>query len=121
MEENGGKWGKLGGNGEIAGVARGMWVVEGCGGMRNMGHKWEKVGEKWDEMLMFYSPISPLIWRSKTFPSAPFIQISAPHPPDGKLGILATHRHSPPRRLVRILEPKAPPPANARQAAGIPA
>ena len=25
--------GERGGNGEIAGIAHGMWVVEGCGGM----------------------------------------------------------------------------------------
>ena len=30
MGANGGKWGKMG---EIEGIAHGMWVVEGCGGM----------------------------------------------------------------------------------------
>ena len=48
MGENGGKWGKLEengekwrGNGEIAGIEHGMWVVEGCGGMwlRKMAEK----------------------------------------------------------------------------------
>ena len=31
MEENRGKWG--GRDGEMAGIAHGMWAVEGCGGM----------------------------------------------------------------------------------------
>ena len=35
MGKMGGTWGDMGGggDGEIAGIAHGMWVVEGCGGM----------------------------------------------------------------------------------------
>ena len=37
-----------GADGEVGGIAPGMWVVEGCGGMllRKVGEKWEKVGTK---------------------------------------------------------------------------
>ena len=65
--ENGGKWGKLGGNGgkwgEILGMAHGTWAVEGCGGMwfgilgQKCGKDEGKMGEKWDEIPIFYSPV----------------------------------------------------------------
>ena len=43
-----GKWAEMEDNGEIAGIAHGMRVVEGCGGMwwRKMG---QKMGEKWEK------------------------------------------------------------------------
>ena len=46
MEKNGAKSGRV--DGEIAGIAPGMWVVECCGGMwfRKMGAKWQKNGTK---------------------------------------------------------------------------
>ena len=48
MEKNGEKWRKMEGNGKIVVIAQGMWVVEGCGGMRlrKMGEIWEKNGRK---------------------------------------------------------------------------
>ena len=47
-------------NGEMAGMAHGMWVVEGCGRMwlRKMGEG--DVGEKWDETPIFYGPMFPI-------------------------------------------------------------
>ena len=90
MEENGGKRGgigEIGGNGEIAGIAHGTWVVEGCGGMRlrtmgqKMGEKWEKNGTKYP---FFTAPFLPFSRRSWIFPTAPFVNISSPHSPAEK-------------------------------------
>ena len=50
-EGNGGKWG-------AAGIAHGMWVVEGCGGM------WlRKMGQKWEENRMSYPFFTVLFSR----------------------------------------------------------
>ena len=96
--EMGGKWGEMGGNGEKGGGDSGhstqdvgWWrdVVEGNG--RNMGRKMGRNPR-------FHSAIFVLGRRSP--PTVPFVEISSWHP----LGLFATHRHSPPRRLVRMLE-----------------
>ena len=65
-------------NGEIAGIACGMWVVEGCGGMwlRKMGENGRKMGGKWDEIPIFYSPISPIFLELKIFPTVPFVKLA---------------------------------------------
>ena len=52
MGGNRGKWRKMWGNGGdwgIAGIAHGVWVVEGCGGMwlRKMGQQQERNGTKY--------------------------------------------------------------------------
>ena len=60
MGEMGGKGGRNGGGAEeIAGIAHGMWVVEGCGGMRlrKMGPKWGGGGE-WGENGTKYTHFS---------------------------------------------------------------
>ena len=62
MEENGEKWGELeknggGGGMEISGIAHGMRVVEGCGGLI----KWDQNGRKMGENTHFsQSPFSHL-------------------------------------------------------------
>ena len=111
MEKNGGKWGGMGENGgkwgdmrkwgnrEIAVIAHGMWV---CGGL-------------WQDMV---EENGRKIGRNTHFSESHF-----PHFPGGlplnslcknqltaltnrKMGIRATHRHSPPRRLLRRLVDK---------------
>ena len=99
-----GKWGgKWEGNGEIVGIAHGMWVVEGCGGMwlRKMGGTWEKNGTK---QSFFAVPFSPFFPGSKMFPTIPFVKNQLTALTDRKVGIFATHRHSAPRRPVQMLE-----------------
>ena len=98
------------GNGEIAGIAHGMWVVEGCGGMwlrkmGEMGGKWEENGRKMGENthLSPIFPFTPFFWRSKVFPTIPFVNTSSPHSMTEKWESFATHRHSPPRWPVRML------------------
>ena len=88
--------GHEGGNGTIAVIAHGMWVVEGCGGMwlRKMEENWE--GEKWDEKPFFTVPFPPFFRRSKIFLSIPFVKIGSPHSPTEKwefLPLCDTHRH----------------------------
>ena len=105
MEENGGKWG---GDGEIAVIAHGMWVVEGCGGicLREMGEDWEKKGTKWDKMgqngtkwdkiPIFLGTILPIFPEVEDLPTVPFVTISSPHSPTEKwasLPLTDTHRH----------------------------
>ena len=101
MEENGGggeKWGKRGGklgrNGEMAGIAHGVWVVEGCGGMwlgktgqnrRKMRGKWDKNGTKYP---FFTVPFPPFFQGLKIFPTVPFVNISSPHSPTEKWDFL---------------------------------
>ena len=99
MEENGAR---LGGIGEISGIAHEMWVVEGCGGMRlrKMGQKWEKNGTKYP---FFTVPPFPFFQRSKIFSTAPFVKISSTWEFSRTQRIFATHAHSPPQRLVRML------------------
>ena len=99
MEENGGKWG-----GNVGHSTRDV----GCGGLwrdaaeevGQKGRKWEKTGTKYP---FFTVPFSPFSRRSKSFPTVSFVkknQLTALT--DGKVGIFATHGHSPPRRLVRM-------------------
>ena len=73
--KGGGMGGKWGGHGEVAGIAHGMWIVEGCGGMR-----WRKLGPKWEkngtEYSFFTVPCLPFFQRPKIFPRVPFVKIS---------------------------------------------
>ena len=75
----------------------------GCGALwwdvvEKMGHKWEKnerkMGGKWDEILIFQSPI---FRRSKIFPTVPFVKKkSSTHSPTEKWEFWPlndTHRH----------------------------
>ena len=53
------------------------------------------MGEKWDVMRSFHSPISPFLLG--TVPTVPFIKISSPHSPSEKwefLPLTNTHCHS---------------------------
>ena len=102
----GGNGGKDGGNGGKWGnVANGMC---GCGGLwrdvvEENGTKMTKMGEKWDKIPIFHTPIPPLLFRrSKIFPPVAFVK-SAHRTQRRKIGIFVTHRLSPPRRLVRIV------------------
>ena len=96
MGEMGGNGGKWGGNGEVAGIAQGMWVVEGCCGMwlRGRGGKWEKNATKYS---FFIVPFSPFFRRSKIFPIIPFVRIGSRHSPTEKWefsALINTHRHN---------------------------
>ena len=88
--KRGGTRGKCGGGG-LAGIAHGMWVMEGCGGMRlmKMGGKWEKR----DEIPIFHSPILPIFRKSKTLSPIPFVTISSPHSPTEKMFLPLTDAH----------------------------
>ena len=59
-----------------------------------------KMREKWDKMPNFHSSIffHHFFRRLKIFPTVPFVKISSLH-----MRFFATHRHSPPRWLVRML------------------
>ena len=97
MGGNAEKWWEMGGDGKRSVIAHGMWVVEGCG------EKWDENGRKTGRNTHFsQSHFFPFSRRSKTFPAVPFVKISAPHL-QRKMGIFATHRHSLPRRLLRML------------------
>ena len=71
MEENGGKWGNSGHSTRDVGRG-GLWrdVVD---------EKGTKMGEKWDEIPIFHSPISPFSRRSKIFPIVPSVKMSTAH------------------------------------------
>ena len=94
--------GGIGENGEIAGIAHKMWVVECCGAMRlgELGQKWEKTGTKHP---FFAVPFPPFSRRSKIFPTVPFVRNDLIALTDGKTGSVATPRHPSPRRLVRMV------------------
>ena len=75
------------GDGEMAGIAHRMWLVEGCGGMwlKKLGEKWEKNGSKMGRDTPFLTvPFCPFFRRSKIFPTVPFTKISSPHSPTEK-------------------------------------
>ena len=105
MEKNGGE---MGGNGELAGIAHGVWVVEGCGVMwsRKMGQNGTTLGEKWHEIPIFHSSISPMFPEVEDPLHSSLCRNQFTALTDGKMGMFATHRHSPPQRLVRMLEPR---------------
>ena len=84
-----------GGDGEIAGIARGMWVVEGRGGMwlRKMGQEWDKNGET----PIFHSPMLPIFLKVKDLPHSSLSKIGSPHSPTEKWELMPltnTHRHN---------------------------
>ena len=70
----------------------------GCGGFRLdvVEENGTKMGQKWEEIPIFHSPIAPFSRRSKTFPTVPFVKISSPHSPTAKwdfLPLTDTHHH----------------------------
>ena len=101
--------------GEIAGIAHGVWVVEGCGAMRE-----RKLGVKWDEIPIFHSPISPIFPEVNDLPPSSLCKHQRTALTDGKMRTFATHQHSPPQRmpahahrtqpLSATLSPRPPPP-----------
>ena len=103
-EENGGnaeKWGEMVGNWvNIGHSAR----DEGGGGLsRDVVEENERrMGEKWDEILIFHSPISPIFPEVEDLPQSSLCKNSSPQSPTEKLGMFATHRH-PLRRLMQML------------------
>ena len=97
-----GEMGEMEKNGEIAGIAHGMWVVEGYGGMwlRKMGGKWEESGTKYP---FSSSPNFPIFLKAEDLPLSSLCNNQLTALTDGKKGLFAVHRHSPPRRLMRML------------------
>ena len=83
--------------------------MEGCGGvwLRKKGQKQQengrKMGGKWDKIPIFHSPPFPIFPEVKDLPHSPLCENRLTALTDGKMGSFATHRHSPPRRLVRML------------------
>ena len=62
-----------------------------------------KMREKRGKIPIFHSPISPIFPEVKDFPHSSLCKnINSPHSLMEN-GVLATHGHSPPRRLVRML------------------
>ena len=98
----GGNGGKRGRNGEVTGMAHGMRVVEGCGGM------WlRKMGQKWDEIPIYHSPISPIFPEVEGLSHSSLCKNQLNALTDEKMRLFVTHRHSPPRRVVRVLGQQA--------------
>ena len=102
MEGDGGKWGGNGGEmgGWGMGIAHGMWVVEGCGGMwlRKTGQKGKengkKNGRKWEEMggnthfsLSYFSLFLPEV---EDLPHSSLCKNQLTALTDGKMAIVAT-------------------------------
>ena len=98
----GAEWGEIGGEGgkrEIGGIAHMMWVVEGCGRMwLKMGQKRERNGTKYPFFTV------PFFRRSKVSLTVPLCKTQPTALTDGKMGISATQRHSPPLRMGRTLD-----------------
>ena len=61
------------------------------------------MGEKWDEIPIFHSPIPPISPEDEDLPHSSLRKNQPTALTDGKMGFFATHRHSPPRGLVRML------------------
>ena len=103
MEETAEKW--RGGGGEVAGVAQGMWVAEGCGGMWfvKTGKKWEKWEENGRKYPFFTVPFPLFFLGLKIFNTVPLCKNQLTALTDGNLGNFATPRRSPPQRLVWML------------------
>ena len=78
--------------GEIAGIAHGMGVVEGCGAMRE-----RKLGVKWDETPIFHSPISPIFPEVNELPRSFLCKHQRTALTDRKMRTFASHQHSPPQ------------------------
>ena len=98
--EWGGGWGEWGGGGR----AHGMWVAEGCGGMRV-----SEMGGKWDGLPIFHSPISPIFPEFEDLPPSPvpFGKRSAPPSLTAKWTSLPpTDTPRPPRRSGWNTAPK---------------
>ena len=126
MGENAGNWGERGGGGDwggmggiggksgkggemgggVAGIAQGMWGVEGCGGMwlRKMGHQkgenWEEKGRQMGRNIHFSQSHCPRFSGGRRTSPSRLCKHQPTARADGKLGLLATHRRSPPRRML---------------------
>ena len=96
MGANGGKWGDMGGNG--GDIGHSIQDV-GCGGLwRDVVEKnGAKMGEKWDETPIFQSPPFPIFPEVEDIPKSSLCKNELTALTNGKKGIFATHRHSPPR------------------------
>ena len=90
-----GKWGKMGGN-------EGNW--EGNG--RKMGEKWEKNGLTYP---VFTVPFLPFVQSPKSFPHSSLSKNQATALTSGKMGNFFTLQHSPPQRLLGMVEYPVPP------------
>ena len=105
MEKNGGggmgkKLRRLGTNGEIAGIAHGLWRVVAENGTKmgeKMREKMRENGRKMGQNTHFsQSHFPPLFQRSKICLTVPFVKSSSPHLPTKKwkfLPLTNTHRH----------------------------
>ena len=110
MDRNGGKWGKwreMGG--VISGIAHGIWVVEGCGGMwlSKLGREWEKNGENNGRTRVRNTHFSQSLFSHvpggrRSSPQSPLLK-PAHALTNEKMGLFATPGHSLPRRLLRML------------------
>ena len=118
MEKEGGKWGEMGNREQIK--------MENVGITSRVRETWGKIGEKRvktggierkkGQNTQFSQSHSPHFsgW-SRTFPQCPFVKMNSLT--DGKMVLFATHRHAPPRRLVRMVGQAASEP-QVRQADG---
>ena len=90
---NGRKWRVMGGNrgkGGGGGGDSGNSTRDVGGGLW-----WTKMGEKWDEIPTFHSPISPIFLEVDGVPHNSLCENQLTALTDGKMDIFATHRHSP--------------------------
>ena len=71
---------------------------------KKMGGKWRKMGEKWDEIPIFHSPIFLIFPEVEELPHNSLHKNQLTALTDGKMGFCATRRHSPPERLVQMLD-----------------
>ena len=63
-----------------------------------MGERWRKMGEKWD---ISPRPIFPILPEVEDLPLSSLCKDQLTALTDGKMGIVATHRHSPPAQKDR--------------------
>ena len=75
--------------------------------LRKMRQKWDKngtkVGDRWDRTPIFSKSHFPIFLEVEDPPYSSLCKNQLTALTDEKMGIFATHRISPPRRLVRML------------------
>ena len=113
VEKNGGKWITTGEKWEDMGENGGKWGNSrycapdvGCGGLWQevVEENGRKMGEKRQEIPVFHSTISPTFPDVEGLPHNSLCKKQLTALTDGKtMGFVTTHRHSPPRWLVRML------------------
>ena len=59
------------------------------------------MGRRWDDIPLFHSPISLTFPEVEDLPHSSLCKTQPTALTDGKTGMFATHRHSPPRRPGR--------------------